>query len=145
MIADLEDVSSRSVFIDYVEVIQMDPADWRTMVFQNYALYPHMTAEENMGFGLKMTGHSKNIIKDKVLEASRILELGNFLGRKPKALSGGQRQRVAIGRAILQDPSVFLFDQQLSNLDAELRVDMRVEIARLHKQSSATIIYVTHD
>ncbi len=98
-----------------------------------------------MGFSLKMTGHSKNITKDKILEASRILELGNYLGRKPKALSGGQRQRVAIGRAILQDPSVFLFDQQLSKLDAELRVNMRVEIARLYKQSSGTMIYVTHD
>jgi lactose/L-arabinose transport system ATP-binding protein len=115
------------------------------MVFQTYALYPHMTVEENMGFGLKMTGHAKDEIASKVGEAARILQLGDYLKRKPKALSGGQRQRVAIGRAIVRGPEVFLFDEPLSNLDAELRVDMRVEIARLHKDIGATMIYVTHD
>jgi lactose/L-arabinose transport system ATP-binding protein len=115
------------------------------MVFQTYALYPHMSVEENMGFGLRMNGHPKDEIKAKVGEASRILKLDDYLKRKPKALSGGQRQRVAIGRAIVRGPEVFLFDEPLSNLDAELRVDMRVEIARLHKEIGATMIYVTHD
>jgi lactose/L-arabinose transport system ATP-binding protein len=115
------------------------------MVFQTYALYPHMTVGENMGFGLKMTGHPKAEVAAKVAEASRILKLDDYLSRKPKALSGGQRQRVAIGRAIVRGPEVFLFDEPLSNLDAELRVEMRVEIARLHKEIGATMIYVTHD
>ena len=115
------------------------------MVFQTYALYPHMTVEENMVFGLKMNGHSRDEIKTKVTEASRILKLDELLERRPKALSGGQRQRVAIGRAIVRGPEVFLFDEPLSNLDAELRVDMRVEIARLHGEIGATMIYVTHD
>jgi lactose/L-arabinose transport system ATP-binding protein len=115
------------------------------MVFQTYALYPHMTVEENMGFGLRMTGHPKDEIAAKVAEASRILKLDEYLKRKPKALSGGQRQRVAIGRAIVRGPEVFLFDEPLSNLDAELRVEMRVEIARLHQEIGATMIYVTHD
>ena len=115
------------------------------MVFQTYALYPHMTVAENMGFGLKMNGHPKAEITGKVAEASRILKLDDYLDRKPKSLSGGQRQRVAIGRAIVRGPEVFLFDEPLSNLDAELRVDMRVEIARLHKEIGATMIYVTHD
>ncbi|MEP4258624.1 MAG: ATP-binding cassette domain-containing protein, partial [Rhizobiaceae bacterium] len=114
-------------------------------VFQTYALYPHMTVEENMGFGLKMNKVPKADIDAKVAEASRILKLDEYLKRKPKALSGGQRQRVAIGRAIVRGPEVFLFDEPLSNLDAELRVDMRVEIARLHKEIGATMIYVTHD
>jgi lactose/L-arabinose transport system ATP-binding protein len=115
------------------------------MVFQTYALYPHMTVAENMGFGLKMTGHPKAEIDAKVGEASRVLKLDEYLSRKPKALSGGQRQRVAIGRAIVRGPDVFLFDEPLSNLDAELRVEMRVEIARLHNEIGATMIYVTHD
>jgi lactose/L-arabinose transport system ATP-binding protein len=115
------------------------------MVFQTYALYPHMTVEENMGFGLKMTGHPKAEVQAKVAEASRILKLDDYLGRKPKALSGGQRQRVAIGRAIVRGPDVFLFDEPLSNLDAELRVEMRVELARLHQEIGATMVYVTHD
>jgi lactose/L-arabinose transport system ATP-binding protein len=115
------------------------------MVFQTYALYPHMTVAENMGFGLKMTGHPKAEIEAKVAEASRVLKLDEYLDRKPKALSGGQRQRVAIGRAIVRGPEVFLFDEPLSNLDAELRVEMRVEIARLHNEIGATMIYVTHD
>jgi lactose/L-arabinose transport system ATP-binding protein len=104
-----------------------------------------MTVAENMGFGLRMTGHSKEETRTKVAEASRILKLDEYLDRKPKALSGGQRQRVAIGRAIVRGPEVFLFDEPLSNLDAELRVDMRIEIARLHKEIGATMIYVTHD
>ncbi len=115
------------------------------MVFQTYALYPHMTVAENMGFGLKMTGHPRAEIARKVAEAARILKLEPLLARKPKALSGGQRQRVAIGRAIVRGPEVFLFDEPLSNLDAELRVEMRVEIARLHREIGATMIYVTHD
>jgi lactose/L-arabinose transport system ATP-binding protein len=115
------------------------------MVFQTYALYPHMSVAENLGFGLRMTGHPKTEIRAKVAEASRILKLDDYLDRKPKALSGGQRQRVAIGRAIVRGPEVFLFDEPLSNLDAELRVDMRIEIARLHKEIGATMVYVTHD
>jgi lactose/L-arabinose transport system ATP-binding protein len=115
------------------------------MVFQTYALYPHMTVQENMGFGLRMNGYPKAEIAQKVAEASRILKLDDYLKRKPAALSGGQRQRVSIGRAIVRGPEVFLFDEPLSNLDAELRVEMRVEIARLHKEIGATMIYVTHD
>ena len=125
---------------------RLDPAERGVaMVFQTYALYPHMTVAENMGFGLKMTGHPKATIDAKVAEASRVLKLDDYLARKPKALSGGQRQRVAIGRAIVRGPEVFLFDEPLSNLDAELRVEMRVEIARLHQEIGATMIYVTHD
>ena len=124
----------------------MDPADRGVaMVFQTYALYPHMTVKENMGFGLKDDRHQKSEIELKVSEASRILKLDDYLARKPAALSGGQRQRVSIGRAIVRGPEVFLFDEPLSNLDAELRVEMRVEIARLHKEIGATMIYVTHD
>ena len=146
MIAGLEETSSGTIQIGVNDVTQADPADRGVaMVFQTYALYPHMTVEENMGFGLKMNGHPRPEIKEKVSEASRILKLDEYLRRKPKALSGGQRQRVAIGRAIVRGPEVFLFDEPLSNLDAELRVDMRVEIARLHKEIGATMIYVTHD
>jgi lactose/L-arabinose transport system ATP-binding protein len=115
------------------------------MVFQTYALYPHMTVAENMGFGLRMNGEPKAEIDEKVQKASSILKLDPYLKRKPKALSGGQRQRVAIGRAIVRGPEVFLFDEPLSNLDAELRVEMRVEISRLHQEIGATMIYVTHD
>ena len=146
MIAGLEETTSGKVEIAGNDVTHQDPAERGVaMVFQTYALYPHMTVEENMGFGLKMNGHPKAEVKAKVAEASRILKLDDYLTRKPKALSGGQRQRVAIGRAIVRDPDVFLFDEPLSNLDAELRVEMRVEIAQLHKTIGATMIYVTHD
>lgn len=146
MIAGLEETSGGQINIGTRDVTTMDASDRGVaMVFQTYALYPHMTVEENMGFGLRMNGHPKAEIKEKVGEASRILKLDDYLKRKPKALSGGQRQRVAIGRAIVRGPEVFLFDEPLSNLDAELRVDMRVEIARLHKEIGATMIYVTHD
>lgn len=146
MIAGLEETSDGQIDIGTRDVTHLDPADRGVaMVFQTYALYPHMTVEQNMGFGLKMNGHPKAEIDSKVSEASRILKLDDYLRRKPKALSGGQRQRVAIGRAIVRGPDVFLFDEPLSNLDAELRVDMRVEIARLHKEIGATMIYVTHD
>jgi lactose/L-arabinose transport system ATP-binding protein len=146
MIAGLEDTSGGTIHIGTRDVTRAEPSDRGVaMVFQTYALYPHMTVEENMGFGLKMNGHPKAEIREKVAEASRILQLDDYLSRKPKALSGGQRQRVAIGRAIVRGPEVFLFDEPLSNLDAELRVDMRVEIARLHKEIGATMIYVTHD
>jgi len=146
MIAGLEETTEGTIRIGARDVTRADPADRGVaMVFQTYALYPHMTVAENMGFGLKMTGHPRAEIDRKVAEASRILKLDDYLKRKPKALSGGQRQRVAIGRAIVRGPEVFLFDEPLSNLDAELRVDMRVEIARLHKEIGATMIYVTHD
>ncbi|GAB5437115.1 ABC transporter ATP-binding protein [Falsiruegeria mediterranea] len=146
MIAGLEETSSGEIRIGDRDVTRIDASERGVaMVFQTYALYPHMTVEENMGFGLKMNGHPKAEVREKVSEASRILQLDQYLKRKPKALSGGQRQRVAIGRAIVRGPEVFLFDEPLSNLDAELRVDMRVEIARLHKEIGATMIYVTHD
>jgi lactose/L-arabinose transport system ATP-binding protein len=146
MIAGLEETTDGQIAIGARDVTRMDPAERGVaMVFQTYALYPHMTVEENMGFGLRMNGHPKAEIREKVAEASRVLKLDDYLKRKPKALSGGQRQRVAIGRAIVRGPEVFLFDEPLSNLDAELRVEMRVEIARLHNEIGATMIYVTHD
>ena len=146
MVAGLEETSDGQINIGARDVTKLDPSDRGvSMVFQTYALYPHMTVKENMGFGLKMTGHPANEINSKVSEASKILKLDEYLARKPAALSGGQRQRVAIGRAIVRGPEVFLFDEPLSNLDAELRVEMRVEIARLHKEIGATMIYVTHD
>ncbi|WP_415921170.1 ABC transporter ATP-binding protein [Tateyamaria sp. SN6-1] len=146
MIAGLEETSDGQIHIGSRDVTHMDPAARGVaMVFQTYALYPHMTVEENMGFGLKMNGVDKAEIKRKVDGASKILKLDDYLQRKPAALSGGQRQRVAIGRSIVRGPEVFLFDEPLSNLDAELRVDMRVEIARLHKELGTTMIYVTHD
>ncbi len=146
MVAGLEETSEGAIRIGSRDVTRADPSERGVaMVFQTYALYPHMTVAENMGFGLKMTGHPKPDIAAKVKEASRILKLDDYLARKPKALSGGQRQRVAIGRAIVRGPEVFLFDEPLSNLDAELRVEMRVEIARLHREIGATMIYVTHD
>jgi lactose/L-arabinose transport system ATP-binding protein len=146
MVAGLEETSEGAIRIGTRDVTRTDPAERGVaMVFQTYALYPHMTVAENMGFGLKMTGHPRGEIDSKVKEASRILKLDDYLARKPKALSGGQRQRVAIGRAIVRGPEVFLFDEPLSNLDAELRVEMRVEIARLHREIGATMIYVTHD
>ena len=146
MVAGLEETSDGTIRIGNRDVTEADPSERGVaMVFQTYALYPHMTVAENMGFGLKMTGHPKPEIERKVAEAARILKLEPLLERKPKALSGGQRQRVAIGRAIVRGPEVFLFDEPLSNLDAELRVEMRVEIARLHREIGATMIYVTHD
>jgi lactose/L-arabinose transport system ATP-binding protein len=146
MIAGLESTSAGTLTIGGRDVTSVDPSERGVaMVFQTYALYPHMTVAENMGFGLKMTGHPKAQVDAKVAEAARILKLEPLLARKPKALSGGQRQRVAIGRAIVRGPEVFLFDEPLSNLDAELRVEMRVEIARLHREIGATMIYVTHD
>ena len=146
MIAGLEETTGGTMRIGARDVTRVDPSERGVaMVFQTYALYPHMTVAENMGFGLKMTGHPKAEVERKVAEAARILKLEPLLARKPKALSGGQRQRVAIGRAIVRGPEVFLFDEPLSNLDAELRVEMRVEIARLHREIGATMIYVTHD
>jgi lactose/L-arabinose transport system ATP-binding protein len=146
MVAGLEETTSGQIAIGNRDVTRLDPSERGVaMVFQTYALYPHMTVKENMGFGLKMNGHPKPEIAAKVAEASRILKLDEYLERKPAALSGGQRQRVSIGRAIVRGPEVFLFDEPLSNLDAELRVEMRVEIARLHKEIGATMIYVTHD
>ncbi len=146
MIAGLEETTDGRIGIGPRDVTRLDPAERGVaMVFQTYALYPHMTVEQNMGFGLRMTGQPKDEIRAKVAEAARILKLEPLLARKPKALSGGQRQRVAIGREIVRGPDVFLFDEPLSNLDAALRVDMRVEIARLHKEIGATMIYVTHD
>ena len=146
MVAGLEETTGGSMQIGDRDVTTMDPSQRGVaMVFQTYALYPHMTVRDNMGFGLKMNGHPKSVITEKVAEATRILKLEQYLDRKPVALSGGQRQRVSIGRAIVRGPEVFLFDEPLSNLDADLRVEMRVEIARLHKEIGATMIYVTHD
>ncbi|MEM8572990.1 MAG: sn-glycerol-3-phosphate ABC transporter ATP-binding protein UgpC [Pseudomonadota bacterium] len=146
MVAGLEETTEGQINIGTRDVTRLDPSDRGVaMVFQTYALYPHMSVAENMGFGLKMNGHPKSEIDQKVAAASKVLKLDDYLKRKPKALSGGQRQRVAIGRAIVRGPEVFLFDEPLSNLDAELRVEMRVEIARLHQEIGATMIYVTHD
>ena len=146
MIAGLEEISSGEIFIDGKIVNSLPPKDRDiAMVFQNYALYPHMTVYENMAFGLKLKKVEKSEIDKRVKEAARILSLESYLDRKPKALSGGQRQRVAVGRAIVRKPKVFLFDEPLSNLDAKLRVQMRTEISKLHKQLGATMIYVTHD
>jgi lactose/L-arabinose transport system ATP-binding protein len=146
MIAGLEDVSGGQILIDDVVVNDLEPsARQLAMVFQSYALYPHMTVEQNMSFGLRMTGTSKEETAMRVAEAARILQLDQLMRRKPAQLSGGQRQRVAIGRAIVRQPRAFLFDEPLSNLDAELRVQMRVEIAKLHQDLGATMIYVTHD
>ncbi len=146
MIAGLEDITGGKLSIGGKVVNDVDPSQRGiAMVFQSYALYPHMTVRENMGFALRFAGKSKDEIAAQVAEAARILELGQLLDRKPKDLSGGQRQRVAIGRAIVRHPQVFLFDEPLSNLDAELRVHMRIEIARLHKELATTIIYLTHD
>jgi lactose/L-arabinose transport system ATP-binding protein len=146
MIAGLEEISSGDLEIDGERMNEVDPSKRGiAMVFQTYALYPHMSVRENMGFALRFAGVAKDEIARQVGEAARILELEPLLDRRPKQLSGGQRQRVAIGRAIVRHPKVFLFDEPLSNLDAELRVHMRIEIARLHKELATTIIYVTHD
>ena len=146
MISGLEEVTTGQIHIGDKDVTSMHPADRGiAMVFQSYALYPHMTVRENMGFGLKMTKVPTDEINKKVNDAASILHLEDYMDRKPKTLSGGQRQRVAIGRSIVRGPEVFLFDEPLSNLDAELRVEMRVEISRLHRELGTTIIYVTHD
>ena len=146
MIAGLESVSDGSVTIDGQDETHAEPSERGvTMVFQSYALYPHMIVYDNMAFSLKMNGAKPADIDAKVRKAADILGLHDLLARKPKALSGGQRQRVAIGRSIVREPKIFLFDEPLSNLDAELRVQMRLEIARLHQDLDATMIYVTHD
>ena len=146
MITGLETESAGDLFIDGQRVNDVDPAKRGTaMVFQSYALYPHMTVAENMGFGLKMAGEPKASIREKVGQAASILKLDQLLDRRPGQLSGGQKQRVAIGRAIVRKPKVFLFDEPLSNLDAELRVQMRAELIDLHRRLGATMVYVTHD
>ena len=146
MIAGLEDISEGNIYIDDRLINNIPPKDRDiAMVFQNYALYPHMNVFENMAFGLKLRKYNKAEIKERVEKAADILEIKHLLDRKPKALSGGQRQRVALGRAIVRQPKVFLFDEPLSNLDANLRVQMRTEISRLHHQIETTMIYVTHD
>ncbi|SHH96122.1 ABC transporter ATP-binding protein [Clostridium grantii] len=146
MIAGLEEISQGELFIGDKVVNDVAPKDRDiAMVFQNYALYPHMTVYDNMAFGLKLRKTPKDEIDRKVREAARVLDIEQLLERKPKALSGGQRQRVAMGRAIVRAPKVFLMDEPLSNLDAKLRVQMRTEIAKLHKKLQTTFIYVTHD
>ena len=146
MIAGLEDITDGTLEINGKVMNDVEPKDRDiAMVFQNYALYPHMTVYDNMAFGLKLRKVPKDEIDKKVREAARILDLDKLLDRKPKALSGGQRQRVAMGRAIVRNPKVFLMDEPLSNLDAKLRVQMRIEISKLHENLGATIIYVTHD
>ncbi len=146
MIAGLEDISSGEIYIGDKKVNNVPPKDRDiAFVFQSYALYPHMTVRENIAFGLKMRKVDKITIEKKVQEAAEILNLGEYLDRKPKQLSGGQRQRVALGRAIVRNPKVFLMDEPLSNLDAKLRVQMRSEIKKLHEKLQTTFIYVTHD
>jgi len=146
MVAGLEDITEGDLYIDDKRVNDIPPKDRDiAMVFQNYALYPHMSVYDNMAFGLKIRKFDKSEIQRRVKDASEILGLEQLLDRKPKALSGGQRQRVAVGRAIVRDPKVFLFDEPLSNLDAKLRVQMRAEISSLHNRLQATMLYVTHD
>ncbi len=146
MVAGLEDITSGELLIDDELKNDVPPKDRDiAMVFQNYALYPHMTVYDNMAFGLKIRKFKKEEIRKRVKEAAQILDIEELLERKPKALSGGQRQRVAVGRAIVRQPKVFLFDEPLSNLDAKLRVQMRAEISSLHNRLQATMIYVTHD
>ena len=146
MIAGLEAISSGEIAIGGRVVDKLEPKDRDiAMVFQNYALYPHMSVYENMSYGLRIRGMAKAEIEARVQKAAKILELRDFLQRKPRQLSGGQRQRVAMGRAIVREPAVFLFDEPLSNLDAKLRVQMRIEIKRLHQSIRTTSVYVTHD
>ncbi|RKF17909.1 sn-glycerol-3-phosphate ABC transporter ATP-binding protein UgpC [Alginatibacterium sediminis] len=146
MIAGLEEVTEGDIYIDGDCVTNTQPSKRGiAMVFQSYALYPHMSVRENMSFGLEVTGESQSFIDERVSEAASVLKLDDYLDRKPRELSGGQRQRVAIGRTIVRKPKVFLFDEPLSNLDAELRVQMRIEISKLHDQLGNTMIYVTHD
>ena len=146
MIAGLEEISGGALLLDNERMNEVAPAKRGiAMVFQSYALYPHMSVYKNLAFGLETAGYKKAEIQPKVKRAAEILQIEKLLERKPKALSGGQRQRVAIGRAIVREPRIFLFDEPLSNLDAELRVQMRVEISRLHRSLGNTMIYVTHD
>ncbi len=146
MVAGLEDISQGSIYIDGKKVNDIPPKDRDiAMVFQNYALYPHMSVYNNMAFGLKLRKYPKAEIHKRVMEAAEILGIADYLDRKPKALSGGQRQRVAVGRAIVRKPKAFLFDEPLSNLDAKMRVQMRAEISKLHSSLKSTMIYVTHD
>ncbi|HET6955213.1 MAG TPA: sn-glycerol-3-phosphate ABC transporter ATP-binding protein UgpC, partial [Vicinamibacterales bacterium] len=146
MLAGLETVDSGEIWIGDRRVDQLEPAHRDVaMVFQNYALYPHMSVYDNMSYGLRIRGMPKAEIETRVRKAAKILELGAFLERKPRQLSGGQRQRVAMGRAIVREPEVFLFDEPLSNLDAKLRVQMRMEIKHLHRDIGTTSVYVTHD
>lgn len=146
MIAGLEEITSGEFYIDGKRMNDVEPKDRDiAMVFQSYALYPHMTIFDNMAFSLKLRGVSKEEKEKKVRAAAKILDIEHLLDRKPKLLSGGQRQRVAMGRAIVREPKVFLMDEPLSNLDAKLRVQMRIEISKLHQRLQATIIYVTHD
>jgi multiple sugar transport system ATP-binding protein len=146
MVAGLEDITEGELYIDGELMNDVPPKDRNiAMVFQNYALYPHMSVYENMAFGLRIKKVPKDEIDKRVKDAARILDIEKFLDRKPKALSGGQRQRVAVGRAIVRNPKVFLFDEPLSNLDAKLRVQMRAELSGLHLRLNATMIYVTHD
>ncbi len=146
IIAGLEDATSGSITIDGTEVVTVPPAKRGiAMVFQSYALYPHLSVKDNMGLGLKQAGTPKDEIEKRVAKASAMLSLDNYLARRPAEMSGGQRQRVAIGRAIVREPKLFLFDEPLSNLDAALRVNTRLEIAKLHRDLKATMIYVTHD
>jgi len=146
MIAGLEDITGGELFIDETKMNEVPPKDRDiAMVFQNYALYPHMNVYENMAFGLKLRKFPKATIDERIREAAKILDIENYLDRKPKALSGGQRQRVAVGRALVRKPKVFLFDEPLSNLDAKMRVQMRTEISKIHQRLGATMIYVTHD
>jgi lactose/L-arabinose transport system ATP-binding protein len=145
-ISGLEEPTSGQVFIGGEDVTDYDPSERGVaMVFQSYALYPHMTVEQNLGFGLRMGGMPRDQVATRVAGAAKTLEIEELMQRKPRQLSGGQRQRVAIGRAIVREPKAFLFDEPLSNLDAELRVQMRIEIAKLHQQLGATMVYVTHD
>lgn len=146
MIAGLEDISGGEISIGDIRVNDLPPKKRDiAMVFQNYALYPHMTVFDNMAFGLKLSKHKKSEIKERVEAAAEILGLTELLDRRPNALSGGQRQRVAVGRSIVREPKVFLFDEPLSNLDAKMRISMRAEISQLHKRLKSTMIYVTHD
>lgn len=146
MIAGLEDITSGEIYIDNKIANEVPPKDRDiAMIFQNYALYPHMTVFQNMAFGLKLKKEDKNLIKQKVKEVAKILDINDLLDRKPGELSGGQRQRVALGRAMVRKPKVFLLDEPLSNLDAKLRVQTRTEISKLHKKLDTIFIYVTHD
>lgn len=146
MIAGLEDITSGDLFIGDTRMNDVEPAKRGVgMVFQSYALYPHLSVADNMSFGMKLAGAQKSVINQRVKQVAETLQLAHLLDRRPKALSGGQRQRVAIGRTLVAEPSVFLLDEPLSNLDAALRVQMRIEISRLHKRLQRTMIYVTHD
>ena len=146
MIAGLEEITEGDLYIDEDLMNDVEPKERDiAMVFQNYALYPHMTVFDNMAFGLKLRKVKKDSIKERVEEAAELLGLTEYLNRKPAALSGGQRQRVALGRAVVRNPKLFLMDEPLSNLDAKLRVKMRTEIAKLHEELGSTTIYVTHD